>query len=620
MKPESLYVTMRDGVRIAVDVYVPKQARAHGPVPAIIRQTRYLRNVDYNKPFDSMFHKWLADTAYDTRMYMLDKGYAWLDVDARGSGASTGRRPCPWSEHETRDGAEVVDWIVAQPWCSGAVGTMGISYNGTTAEMLLANRHPAVKAAILQFCLFDVFTDVAFPGGIHQFYFTEFWNIMNSAFDRNEAHSFLAHYVRLMAQGLANRHAVPGPARRALSEAAGHAVQALMKPMVRGVRPTRGDADYALVREAVAGHSGNFNVHQGAQQITFRDDTLVSPGAEDMGALSIDYFSPHTYVKDIDASGAAVFSYAGWWDMGYQHAAIKRHMTLTNPDNRLIIGGWDHGGRHDIGPATRFRPCTYDHNREFVRFFDHHLKGKQSGMQDVPRVRYYTMGENKWKSADQWPPPGARARRLFLAPGRSLARTAPAAEHAADRYRVDTRAGTGDYSRWKSGLGMNIDYTDRARRDRLLLVYDSAPLDRAMEVTGHPAVTLYVASTAPDGNFYAYLEEVTPHGEVRYVTEGCLRALHRKISTAKPPHQLVAPYHTYTKQDAAPPLDPVRPEKLVFDLLPTSYRFARGNRIRLALAGADCDHALPQPGPAPVLRIQRSRTFPSHVDLPVMGS
>ena len=76
----------------------------------------------------------------------IAQGYAWVDVDTRGSGASFGSRPWDFSPDEIQDGAEVVDWIVAQPWSNGRVGAAGASYSGTAAEFLLVNRHPAVKA------------------------------------------------------------------------------------------------------------------------------------------------------------------------------------------------------------------------------------------------------------------------------------------------------------------------------------------------------------------------------------------------------------------------------------------------------------------------------------------
>ena len=116
----SLYLAMRDGVRIALDVYLPAKREA---LATIVRPTRYFRGVALKEPFrrlDAM--EWLLDHAAETRHRFLAAGYAWVDVCARGSGASFGQRPCPWSPDEIADYGEVIDWVVAQPWSNGRVG------------------------------------------------------------------------------------------------------------------------------------------------------------------------------------------------------------------------------------------------------------------------------------------------------------------------------------------------------------------------------------------------------------------------------------------------------------------------------------------------------------------
>ena len=572
----SQYIKMRDGVRIAVDLYLPRAARRGDKVPAIMLQTRYQRNVEYHPPYGAIFGTWFGDVSRGSRNFFLDQGYAWLNVDARGSGASFGKRPCPWYEDEVRDGADIIDWIIRQPWSNGNVGSTGISYNGTTAEFLVVNRHPALKAVIPQFSLFDTYTDIAFPGGMHQFDFTRLWNRMNAGYDANQAQELIGMWLGVTARGKLEKRLKDPKAAALAARIADRAAMQVFKGMVSGIRPADGDRKRRLLKKAVAEHTENFNVHNAALEVTFRDDGVISPLAAHLGPMSVDYFSPHTYIEQLDTSGTAIFSYSGWWDMSYQHSAIKRHNTLTHPGNILMIGPWDHAGRHYVGPTVGFQDINTNHNIAFLQFFDHYLKGKDTGIGDVPRVRYYTMGEEKWKSADTWPVP-ATGTPFYFAPRRTLQAQKPAQDSAADTYRVDNSSGSGDLSRWKSGVGIAIDYSDRRQADRKLLTYDSAPLDRDMEVTGHPVITLYVASSATDGYFIAYLEEVTPAGDVRYVTEGNLRAIHRKVSRARPPYSLCVPYHSFLRKDAQP-LAPGEVAKITFDLLPTSYLFRRGSR------------------------------------------
>ncbi len=148
-----------------------------------------------------------------------------------------------------------------------------------------------------------------------------------------------------------------------------------------------------------------------------------------------------------------------------------------------------------------------------------------------------------------------------------------------------------------------------------MLTYTSPPLDRDLEVTGHAVVTLSVTSTATDGNFFVYLEDVAPEGTSTYVTEGMLRALHRKLSTAKPAYRTLYPFRSYQRRDGQP-LVPGRPATLTFQLIPTSVLFKAGHRIRIAVAGADKEtfQRLPSSGDV-TIGVQRGASF---IDLPVV--
>lgn len=117
MRYSSCYVTMRDGVRIAIDLYLPAGLTSAARLPAILHQTRYYRSLQLRWPLRMLLGgKPLQHIAADKRRRrrFVASGYAWVDVDVRGSGASFGARVCEWSSDEIRDGAEIVDWIVRQ--------------------------------------------------------------------------------------------------------------------------------------------------------------------------------------------------------------------------------------------------------------------------------------------------------------------------------------------------------------------------------------------------------------------------------------------------------------------------------------------------------------------------
>ncbi|QUR67593.1 CocE/NonD family hydrolase [Mycobacterium spongiae] len=601
MRYSSCYVTMRDGVRIAIDLYLPAGLTNGVRVPAILHQTRYYRSMQLRWPLRMVFaglpFQHIAGDKRRRRRFVAG-GYAWVDVDVRGSGASYGARVCEWSPDEIRDGAHIVDWIVRQPWCNGKVAALGNSYDGTAAELLLVNQHPAVEVIAPCFALFDAFTDIAFPGGIHATWFTETWGRYNEALDRNALHEVVGWWAKL--------------------------------PLT-GVAPVQGDRDRSLRAEAIAAHRDNYDVHEQALSLTFRDDIAPSDpyhrqlgsGFEPIGAPidesgSINLISPHNYWHDIEASGAAVYSYSGWFDGGYAHSAVKRFLTLSNSGSRLTLGPWNHTGGWHVDPLRGLSKPGFDHDGELLRFCDYHLRGRDTGIGSEPPVHYFTMVEDRWKSADSWPPP-ATMQSYYFAPARQLSLDAPDSDAGADDYVVDRTAGTGEHSRWRAqvGIGGHVRYPDRNIQDAKLLTYTSAPLRHPVEVTGHPVVTLFVTSTTSDGTFFVYLEDVDERGHVVYITEGQLRAINRRLSEAPPRYRQPVPYRTFKRSDAQA-LVAGEIAELTFDLLPTSYLFQPGHQIRVAIAGADASHFAILPGGPPVLHVHRSRLRASRVDLPVV--
>jgi putative CocE/NonD family hydrolase len=616
MRRRSLHLTMRDGVRIAVDVHLPEALPSGKRVPTIVRQTRYFRGVDFRKPWDRLPIDWWFDHPAETRRRFVERGYAWVDVCARGSGASFGSRPCPWSPEEVADGREIVEFIVAQPWSNGRVGATGVSYDGTAADFLLLAGHPAVRAIAPRFSLFDVYADVAFPGGIHLSWFTEQWSRFNRELDDNRLDLAFARMAEIQLGAVSTWERGPmtlgllartrGPRLQGVSAWA-------LRRLASGVRRVDADRDGALLADAVAAHRENFDIHAGALEITYRDDVNVSPTHPDE---CIDLFSPHRYADQLRASEAAILGISGWLDGGYPHSAIKRFCTLKTPGSRMILGPWDHGGLHDISPYSEGFESDFDHDEVLLRFFDQRLADDPSDGE--PRVRYFTVGEEAWKSADEWPPPDARHEPWYFAENGGLTPVLPE-RTGRDEHRVDPDVGTGRRSRWVSLLGLlpPAGYADRSAIGRRLLVYRSAPLADPLEVTGHPLLELVARFDAPDVHVFVYLEDERPDGRVEYVTEGQLRALHRKLSNGAAPYAGPAPYRSFARADAEP-LKPGEPVELVVDLLPISWRFGRGHRIRVALAGADADH-FASLSPIPTWSVERGGRAGSRLMLPVVG-
>lgn len=573
---QSLYLTMRDGVRIAVDVSLPADRAADSRMPTLMMMTRYWRSFAL-RPGDRPGKVPMGPRARGFEDYWIAHGYAVVRIDARGTGASFGVWEIPLSADELRDYFEVADWVIGQPWSSGVLGAVGHSYEGSTAQSLAA--HPAVKAVVARHMEFDIYADLLLPGGIFNEAFSRFWNEWNHGLDRNDPFTF--GWIA----GL----------------------------FVRGARPVDADTKGELLRAAIAEHAANADVYEAINDITFRDDPY---GDHDLTVDDLSVFGQRTAIEQ---TGAAIMGWGSWLDAATADTVIRRFMTFDNPQ-QAVIGAWTHeGDKHGSPygrPKSSPRPPRQQQWDDMRSFLDHALRDGRPVTEKV--LNYYTLGAETWRQTTVWPVQGCTMQRWYLADDHALGNVAPTAEAGADSYAVDFEATTGKNNRWYAEFPVPIVYKDRARADRRLLTYTSAPLDRDVEITGYPVVTLYVSSTAEDGAFFVYLEDVDSSGKVIYVTEGMLRALHRKVSPDAPPYWQDVPYHSFKREDALP-LVPNEVAELRFGLLPTSVLIRRGHRLRVAIAGHDRDTftRIPAQG-IPVISVQRNRVHPSCVDLPVI--
>lgn len=550
----SLYVLTRDGTKIAIDVMLPKDLPPATKIPALMSITRYWRAKENRQP-DNL------------QKFFVGHGYALIMVDVRGTGASFGTWTMPWSKKEIEDYGQVVDWIVTQSWSNGKVGAYGNSYGGNSAQLLATLNHTAVKAVMPRHYEFDEYTDVPFPGGILNEWLVKTWNDSNHQLDEGA-----------------------------------------------GVKPVDEDADRSLLRQAIKEHANNIDLYQAARAITFRDEALSVGGS---GRVTLDDISIRNYAKEIERSKVAINNWGGWFDAGTADAVIKSFLTFNNTQ-RAVIGSWNHGATQNASPYFSVNSQRISIMYEGLRFFDHYLKGIDTGVASEKVLFYYTMGEERWKQTKVWPVDGSKNMRLYMAGDNSLSESAPALTAGADAYKVDYEASTGEKNRWRTQLGGQVIYPDRAEEDRRLLTYTSQPLTADTEITGHPVINLYVTSTQTDGAFFVYLEEMDEAGRVTYLTEGQLRAIHRKVSKDRPPYQTLVPYHTFKKKDAMP-LVPGEIAELRFGLLPTSVLIKKGHRIRVAIAGHDKSvfARIPAEG-TPLVSVARNRQHASFIDLPVV--
>ena len=592
---ESVYLPMRDGTRIAADVIRPKEA-ADRRLPTILIMARYWRSFALR----GLAPPNRAPIGPRPRFpdFLVARGYAVVVVDSRGSGASTGSTPYPYNEEEIADYGEVVEWITSQPWSDGRVGATGISYEAVTATLLPAAHPTATRAVVPQQPDLDNYADVFFPGGIPRISFIEQWQRTNEALDRNA-------FPNEWGAGGGER---PSPLQRLAAW--------FTRFSIKGVRPVDADRDGSMLDRAIVEHRDNADVTECARDIVFRDDPFGDTG------VTMDDFSVLRYRADIERAKTPLFFWGSWLDGATADVVLRSFATYANPQ-RAVIGAWSHHylnhGSPYCPPGTDLRPSQPELWQEATAFFDHHLGDAEDARFSERRLYYYTMGEEAWKVTDRWPPAGSETQRWYLTDGNGLSREAPTADAGSDAYVVDVEASTGPTNRWQTQDGVTkVAYPDRAQADERLLTYDSAPLSEDVEITGYPVVTLHVTSTATDGAFYVYLEDVDEQGRVHYLTEGLLRALHRRESDREPRFALFVPHHSFLREDAME-LVPGEVAEIRFGLLPTSALVRKGHRLRIAIAGHDASTfaRIPAEG-SPTVTVHRDRVRASHVDLPIV--
>jgi putative CocE/NonD family hydrolase len=561
MASSSVYLEMDDGVRIAVDVHLPRGVPGVTRFPTLVELTRYWRDRG-------------DELSYLLRRAVM-RGYAYVVIDERGTGASFGAWPYPLQERALEDARQVIDWILDQSWSNGLVGATGVSYPGMAAQQLAALGHPALKAVLPMSDTYDLYEDLVFPGGVYNEGFTKSWSDIVFAMDRLPSLDLGGGVFHL--------------------------------------QPVDSDVTGTLLSEAQAQHGGNTHLHEALKNNIFRDDAVV-------GGETLDDMSTMSRAAELDGSGVAVYNWGSWLDAGSADGVIREFMESTGP-RRAVIGSWTHDLERNASPFSPVQgsvaiPQLAAQVEEVLDFFDDVLKKGKPLQGRI--LRYMVLNTNEWKSTSEWPVPGTEMLPFYFGEGGELRQLAPTAETGEDVHVVNFESRSSTDPRWLAPLFGDTWYGNRILEDQSLLVYESARLAQDLEVTGYPVVHLKLSSTHTDGAFFVYLEDVDSNGRVRYVTEGILRGIHRKVGEDPSVWDRPIPYHSYRSEDAEP-LVPGEVTALSFGLHPTSVLFKEGHRIRVSIAGHDASvfRRIPSEG-TPELRIQRNSVYPSFIELPVI--
>ena len=589
------YLTLSDGTRLAYDVVIPtkKGVPADKPLPVLFKYTPYGRTwtvFDKNGKFvlsDYAGLDWMT-RAFLTVRYWLDRdqgrivdplwrdrwlgnvskhGYIVVSVDRPGTGASF-KSPTPGSmETAAKFENEIIDWIAAQSWSDGKVAMYGESQQAMVQFAAASAGNPHLKALLPAASDIEIYQAVDYPGGV-----------FNKAF--------------------ANLYG--------------------MSPLLdRLATPVDSDPDGVLLAQARASRKGAIGILD-ANEILIRSpyrDSIAPDGTNPYEANDL-----YPFIERINQAQTPIYMTVGWYDIftadmfyWYNNLSVPRRLTVRPTDHSQVS-------------ATR---ADLDYGTEALRWLDYWLKGINNGIMDEPPVHYYVQDGPKkgtWQTSDQWPPANQKLSTYYFGLGKStsvasvndgsLGKTPSAAASASDTYTVDYTTTTGTKSRW-GAVDEAHAYPDLSANDAKALTYTTSSLETNLEVTGHPVMHLWLTTQAPDLDVFVYLEEVDAGGKSTYITEGDLRASHRKLGQA-PFNIFGLPFQSHLRVDQEP-VPAGEPFELTFSLLPTSYQFHAGSRIRITVAFADAGNFdTPVLTPAPTLEVLHDAAHPSLVELPVI--
>jgi len=441
-------ITMRDGVVLRADIYRPP---TNDPLPVLVYRTPY--------------GKHLAVDEYHTHLSAVERGYVVVLQDVRGRYASDGFFD-PY-RNEGHDGFDTIEWAAEQPWSNGEIGTYGLSYPGAVQWLAAVESPPHLKAMAPAMTF-------STPGNF--FY-------MNGVFDL----SWLPWVYSNIAPDARVRRGIDGPV-------------------------SEGDVAERWAQEAddILSYLPLADLPQLRDEAPFYFEWLRHPPGDP-------WWEWAEIRGKYEKTEAAVLNLSGWYDEAYgpegattNFAGLVAAREKSDTNAHLVLGPWKHGvasvalrslGELDFGPNS-----SIDYDAELMDFFDRHLKQSAANENDQPSVRYFVMGANEWRTSDVWPPAETTHERLCLTKS-LLADCNRETDAATTTFTADPNKPVVD----PYGTFAPNDLQQLADRDDVI-VFDSAPLEKAITVAGNSTARLFVSCDCADFDLWVRLMDVHPDG------------------------------------------------------------------------------------------------------------
>jgi len=561
---------MRDGVVLYADIYRPEK---EGRFPVLLTRLPYSKDIPYYS------HRYL-----DTNR-LVENGFVVMIQDVRGRYQSEGEFH-PF-KHEAYDGYDTVEWAAALPYSSGKVGMFGLSYYGYT-QLLTATAKPPHLVAIFPAMTFnDQRNGVSYRNGVYQPGFTETWilesivpDLLKRKYDnpmeRKESIQKLANYL--------NR------------------IKDLYRFVPVNLWPPLKELDVA----------------------DYFFEELSHPLEDE------DYWKQTSIAYQYENLQIPAFHLGGWYDCFIGPTLTNyKEMTKSGKLQKLMIGPWGHGyfasvqgeSIYGVQASGDWIDLEQDITDLHIRWFNHWLKGIDTGLEKEPPVKIFVMGINQWRDEMEWPLERTEYTPFYLhssgkantKKGDGFLSMTPPEKEASDTFLYDPKNPVptkGGRTLFAGSLTMGPFDQSAIEEREDVLVYSTDPLTEAVEVTGPIKVKLWAATDAKDTDFTAKLVDTAPDGKALILAEGIINAKYRN--------------GYYPEKELA--------EEVVeyeIDLWAISNVFLPGHRITLEISSSSFPHFLPNPNTGRSLiessqmikakqTIYHNEQYPSHIILPIV--
>ncbi len=497
---EDVYVTLRDGVKICVDLYLPKGA---GPCPGLVSWAAYGKQMQNIKrgaipPESLLFDHSLEAGDID---YFVSRGYAYIIPDPRGIGKSEGEFLGVYNPQEHLDMHDLIEWVGVQGWCDGGVGMIGYSYFGI-CQILAAAQKPSHLKCIMPCSFVDDYYQHGYYGGVGATYMNIYWELCPA--NNPKPWSQKLYGDEKLKQLMEERLKDPDIA-----------VNSYFSKILNTWPP---------------------NYH------TFYLDYLVNP-------IDNEYWKERSANQIYDKVEVPVYLHCAWSPLGRWSAPIFTAMNderLNVPKRLGVLEGYD-------GLELPYRAL----NEECLRWYDHWLKGIDTGIMDEPLYKFNVLNSGM-RYENEWPLERTKWTKMYL---RSF-----------NRLRFDKEP---DKDLPPDGFTHNPpSITSKVES----LTYRSSRMSAPMEITGPIELHLFASIDQEDANFIVYLKDIFPDGTAHPLARfGALKASH-PLDVEK--SQIGRPVHD---NSVSIPVTPHEIREYVIEINPTSMVVHPGHMLELEI-------------------------------------